>query len=119
MMEKVRIEDVQRDIMDGSTTVFLTDGRAVKFDYHSTLCGELENWLDSMRMLDSGEPVDVMQYGRKVGELPAFWHPGLAKSKSFLYDYRSGDLKLVDGRWVASNTLGSSDLDYLVGFVRK
>jgi hypothetical protein len=75
--------------------------------------------LASINVNPDGGRVDVIQYGQKVGELPAWWHPGIGKSKHWLYDFRSHDLNLIDGKWVAHPTLGASDLDYLIGFVRK
>lgn len=115
----VRIVRHEEDLMTGDTIIWLSDGRACRFDRREIQRGSIEAWSASMGILPSSERVDVIQYGRKVGELPAMWTPMLAKSSSFLYDYRHGDLTLRDGKWYASKTLGGGDLDCLIGFIRK
>jgi hypothetical protein len=105
--------------MTGDTTIWLSNGRARRFDRRDAQLNAPEVWAAHFDAVPSQERVDVIQYGRKVGELPAFWSPALAKSSSPFFDYRSGDLTLRDGKWHAHPSLGAGDLDCLVGFVRK
>ncbi len=114
------ITGYDEDPLNMTRTVYLSDGRAFKFDTFKRPRGDIESWLESMDLVGAkGAPVDVIQDGRKVGELPAFWSPLVAVSRSFLYDYRPGDLTLIDGKWHAHHSLGAGDLDMIVGFVRK
>jgi len=62
--------------------------------------------------------VDVMQYGQRVGTVPADFEPYSIKSTTFLYDPRPGDFRRQNGVWVASKTLGPGDLDAVPGFQR-
>jgi hypothetical protein len=117
--DAVRVLNYDECLMTGDTIVRLSDGRSVRFRRHEAEQGSIQAWLAMMAVASSAGRVDVIQYGRKVGELPSFWTPMLAKSKSFLYIYRQGDLTLRDGKWHASPALGAGDLDCLVGFVRK
>ncbi len=120
---KARMTHCEVSPYDGSTTIFVDDGRALKFGRdefrHLKQENVMELLAEHLDILGADDRVDVIQYGKKVGELPAFWSPALAKSSSFLYDYRRGDLEFKDGKWHASKTLGGGDLDCLIGFVRK
>lgn len=117
--QKATIVRSYEDPLTGDHILHLSDGRMMALDRRALERNPLAWWLETLSISGGDGRVDVIQYGRKVGELPAYWHPGLAKSKSFLYDYRPGDLQKVDGKWVASETLGGGDLDCLIGFVRK
>ncbi len=114
-----RIIETREDLLENTVTFELDDGNRICIDAREARSPDMTKWLASMEIVRSSEPVDVIQYGRKVGELPAFWHPGIGKSSHWLYDFRRGDLTLVDGKWIAARNLGASDLDYLIGFVRK
>jgi hypothetical protein len=116
---KRTIVDAKEDPLNGNYVLWLSDGEAICLERRERDLCEMEWWLDSMSIAGNGERVDVIQYGRRVGELPDYWHPGLAKSASPFFDYRPGDLVKQDGKWVASPTLGARDLDCLIGFVRK
>lgn len=119
LVGKRTIIDTTEDPLNGNVILWLSDGDAICLRREERELGRLSWWLDSMEIGSSGGRVDVVQYGRKAGELPDYWHPGLAQSSSPFYDYRRGDLVKRDGKWVASHTLGASDLDCLIGFVRK
>ena len=114
-----RIVSTSEDFMTGDFSIDLSDGRRVWFDRRLAQKEPLETLLKHIAIVPSNDRVDVIHYGRKIGELPSFWSPALAKSTSFLFIYRTGDMTLQDGKWHASRTLGAGDLDCLVGFVRK
>ena len=118
--EKITIVKTDENLVDGSITVFMSDGRACKFDRYDIERNSLQVMMEHAGLVtDLTDRVDVMQGGKKVGEMPSFWTPGLAKSTSRLYDYRRGDLTLINGKWEAAPSLGGGDLDMLVGFIRK
>jgi hypothetical protein len=117
--EPVRITETRECPMTGDVTIYLSNGRAQTFDRRLAQTNMLEAWLQSAEAVPSTDRVDVVRNGYKIGELPAFWSPMLAKSTSPFYDYRRGDLTLIDGKWHAHRSLGAGDLDCLVGFVRK
>lgn len=105
--------------MTGDVTVFLDDDTAFCIDRHTLERSPLEAIAASYGASLSNDRTEVVRNGRKIGEMPAWWHPGLARSSSAMYDYRPGDLTMRDGRWHAANNLGGRDLDCLIGFVRK
>ncbi len=118
--EPVTIIDTDTCRMTGDVTVYLSDGRACKFLSYDIHKRPLETLMEHAGLVTKPtDRVDVMQYGRKVGELPSFWTPAMARSTSPMYDYRDGDLTLVDGKWEAHSSVGGGDLDLLIGFVRK
>jgi len=119
MMLDRKIISTEECPMTGDITVFYDDATAYRMDRREARHNLLGAISDAVAHSGSSGRVDVFQYGRKVGEMPAWWHPGLAKSSSPMFDYRRGDLALQDGRWVAAKGLGAGDLDCLIGFVRK
>lgn len=64
------------------------------------------------------ERLPVIQYGRRIGTLPPDFDPSFARSKSFMYDVRPGDFVREGDSWVVGRTMGASDVDCVVGFVR-
>lgn len=112
-----RIESIQ-DQMNGTVTYELPDGRYARFDARAVREFGLAALAREYGIEMPTERVPVIQYGRRVGTLPPDFDIAFARSNSFLYDVRPGDLKREGDGWVADRTLGASDLDCLVGFVR-
>lgn len=63
--------------------------------------------------------IPVIQEGRLVGSLPAWFDPWAARSLSFLFDIRDGDYVRKGDTWIAHRTLGPGDLDCTPGFQRE
>lgn len=68
--------------------------------------------------LHSNTRMPVIQYGECIGSFPAGFNPRFAKSRSFMYDIRSYDFKLENGKWIVHPSLGASDVDCIEGFIR-
>jgi hypothetical protein len=115
-----RIESIE-DEMRGVATYEFPSGQRVCFDKRMVEALGLHEALKREGLGDKvpTERVPVMQYGRRVGTMPPDFDPLFAKSRSFLYDYRPGDLRREGEVWIANRTLGASDLDLLVGFERE
>jgi len=113
--------DSTEDDKRGVITYELSDGQWVTLDARAVREIGAVTLLRRMKLghLLPTERVPVMQYGRRVGTLPPDFDPLLARSNSFLFDYRPGDLRREGNAWIARRTLGASDLDCLVGFVRE
>lgn len=112
-----RIEDIG-DEMQGFVTYELPDGRYARFDVRAVREHGLAAMAKEYGITMPTERVPVWQYGRRVGTVPGDFDIAFARSNHFLYDVRPGDLKREGDHWVADRTLGASDLDCLVGFVR-
>lgn len=68
--------------------------------------------------LNGDTRLPVIQNGEVIGSFPAGFNPRFASSKSFLYDIRSRDFTLENGKWICANNLGGSDVDCVAGFIR-
>lgn len=112
-----RLESIE-DEMRGTVTYELEGGRYVRFDARTLREYGLKAMMRAHDIEMPTERVPVMQCGRRVGTMAPDFDPFTAKSRSFLYDYRAGDLRREGAVWIAGRTLGASDLDMLVGFVR-
>lgn len=112
-----RLESVM-DEMRGVVTYELPDGKFIQFDAHAIR----EYGVSKLLKAHGYEPptgrVAVMQYGRRVGTVPADFEPMAIKSRSFLYDPRPGDFRREGDAWVVCRTLGASDLDMVPEFQR-
>ncbi len=68
--------------------------------------------------LQSDNRLPVIQDSRIIGSFPADFNPRFAKSRSFMYDIRPYDFKLENGKWIVHQSLGASDVDCVIGFIR-
>lgn len=112
-----RIESIE-DQMRGIVTYRLSDERYVGFDAQAVREYGITKLLESVGEKVPTERSDVMQHGRKVGSLPGDFDPLNIKSKTFLYEPRYGDFRREGDVWLASRTLGPSDLEAVPGFRR-
>lgn len=62
--------------------------------------------------------IPVIQYGKQIGTMPEDFNPRNIRSNSFLYDPRPGDFRWENNTWISNRTLGASDVDCVIGFVR-
>lgn len=112
-----RLESIE-DEMRGVVTYELPDGRYAQFDVRAVR----EYGIAKLLRAEGYEPptgrVAVMQYGRRVGTVPADFEPMAIKSRSFLYDPRPGDFRREGDAWIVSRTLGAGDLDMVPEFQR-
>lgn len=68
--------------------------------------------------LNGDKRLPVIQYDKVIGSFPAGFNLRFAKSNSFMYDIRSGDFTLENGKWICAKILGASDVDCVDGFIR-
>lgn len=64
------------------------------------------------------ERLPVIHHGRRIGTMAPDFDPDNVKSNSPWYDARPGDFVREGDTWVANRTLGASDPDCVVGFLR-
>lgn len=109
---------ITHDYFDGSVTFELSDKRCLKVDRRAFEQLGVEGCLSEYGLEDeipTGR-VAVKRNGVVIGTVPATFDPTTIKSRSFLYDPRPGDFRMVDGEWIASPTLGGGDFKCIVGF---
>lgn len=112
-----KIENIA-DQMRGVVTYDLGNGQYVTLDARDVREYGLETILRDLGVEMPTERIPVMQYGKRVGSVPADFDIAFARSKSPFYDVRPGDLVREGDVWVAGRGLGARDLDCLVGFRR-
>lgn len=102
----------------GTVTYELPDGRWATFDARAVQQFGLARLMEAEGVTMPTERVPVVQYGRRIGTLPPDFDPAFARSISFMYDPRPGDLRREGDAWVVGRTMGASDIDCVAGFVR-
>lgn len=102
----------------GTVTYDLGDGRCATFDERVVREACLAALADAYGVQMSTGRVPVMQYGKRIGTLPADFDPAFARSISFVYDVRPGDFRREGNAWVVGRTMGASDVDCVAGFIR-
>lgn len=113
-----RIDSIENQ-MRGTITYELDDGtRITLFQSAVEECGlgNLMRGLGYEHLLPT-ERIPVIWRGKEVGTMPPDFDPLTTKSKSFLYDLRSGDFVRNGDKWVASKMLGLGDLECVPGFI--
>jgi hypothetical protein len=106
------------DQVRNTVTYELPDGRWATFDVRAVERFGLDALLREYGVEMPTDRVPVFQYGRQIGTMPPGFDPAFARSNSFMYDIRPGDF-VRDGKgWVVGRTMGASDVDCVVGFVR-
>lgn len=113
-----RIES-EMDHMRGTVTYDLGNGRWATFDARAVEEVGLARLMEAYGVEMPTERVAVFQYGRCIGTLPPDFDPAFARSNSFMYDVRPGDLTRDGDKWVVGRTMGASDIDCVVGFIRE
>jgi hypothetical protein len=114
-----RLESIE-DKMRGIVTYELSDGRWARFDAREVRdrgIAALMRAYDLEQFIPT-ERLPVIQYGRRIGTMPPDFDPVSARSTSLMYDVRPGDFRREADTWVASETLGASDVDCVAGFIR-
>lgn len=112
-----RLESIE-DEMRGRVTYDLPDGKRIQFDARAVRDYGIAELLRAHGYEPPIGRVDVMQYGRRIGTVPADFEPFSIKSQTFLYDPRPGDFRREGNAWIASKSLGPGDLDAIPGFTR-
>jgi hypothetical protein len=112
-----RIESIE-DQMRGVVRYELPNGQWVCFDARAVETFGLARLVEAYGVEMPTERVPVIQYGRRIGTLPPDFDPAFARSNSFMYDPRPGDFRREGGAWVVGRTMGASDVDCVIGFVR-
>lgn len=112
-----RIESVMDDAR-GTVTYEVGGGRWATFDRRAVEKYGLARMLEEYGVEMPTERVPVIRNGRRIGTLPPDFDPTFARSNSFMYDVRPGDLTREGDSWVVGRTMGASDIDCVVGFVR-
>lgn len=112
-----RIESVMDDVR-GTVTYEVGSGRWATFDRRAVEEYGLARLLEEYGVEMPTERVPVIQYGRRIGTMPPDFDPAFARSNSFMYDPRPGDFRREGDTWVVGRTMGASDVDCVVGFIR-
>lgn len=107
-----------RDEFNGTVTYDIGDGRYATFDVRAVERFGLARLLEAYGVEMPTERVPVFRDGRRIGTLPPDFDPAFARSNSFMYDVRPGDFTREGESWVVGRTMGASDVDCVVGFVR-
>lgn len=106
------------DYARGTVTYDVGNGRYATFDARAVERFGLATLLKEYGVEMPTERVPVFQYGRRIGTLPPDFDLAFARSNSFMYDVRPGDLTRDGDKWVVGRTMGASDIDCVVGFIR-
>jgi hypothetical protein len=107
------------DYARNTVTYELPDGRYATFDAHAVERYGLAALLREYDVEMPTKRVPVFQYGRRIGTLPPDFDPRFARSNSFMYDVRPGDFTREADAWVVGRTMGASDVDCVIGFIRE
>lgn len=102
----------------GTVTYELPDGKWATFDARAVQQFGLARLMESYGVEMPTERVPVIQYGRRIGTMPAGFDPAFARSISFMYDVRPGDFRREGDAWIVGRTMGASDVDCVAGFIR-
>lgn len=106
------------DYARNTVTYELPDGRYATFDARAVERFGLAVLMKEYGVEMPTERLPVFQYGRRIGTLPPGFDLAFARSNSFMYDVRPGDLTREGDSWVVGRTMGASDIDCVVGFIR-
>lgn len=105
---------------DPSTVTYdLDDGRVACFDRHTVERYGVAALMAAEGIKTPTGRLPVMRNGRRIGTLPAAFDPEFARSTSFLYDVRPGDLVREGEAWIVGLNMGACDIDCVAGFVRE
>jgi hypothetical protein len=105
-----RVESFE-DQARGVVTYELGSGQRVRIDARAVAeLGAREILRRAGHDVGEVRALPVIQEGRQVGTLPSDFDPVFAKSRSMLYDFRSGDFRLEGDKWIAAPMLGLGDL---------
>lgn len=113
-----RIED-QSDVMRGTITYELDDGRYITVDARTVQRYGLREVLTAYGIKAPEGRIPVFQRGVEIGSVPADFEPCAVKPTTVLYEVRPGDFKRIAKGWEACRTLGPGDLDAVPEFQRK
>lgn len=102
----------------GTVTYDLGDGRWATFDARTVQKVGLAPLLEAYGVEMPTERVPVIRNGRRIGTMPPDFDPAFARSISFMYDYRPGDLVRDGDTWMVGRSMGAGDIDCVAGFVR-
>ena len=97
-------------------TYELSDGRTIELDPRDHRNATEAEIRAAYELDDPTDPIAVMQAGRRVGTVPADFHPKGFEPLTSLYDARPGDFREKDGVWIAANALGHGDFAAIPGF---
>lgn len=103
----------------GTVTYELPDGRWATFDARVVEKVGLAPLMEAYGVEMPTERVPVFQYGRRIGTMPPDFDPTFARSNSFVYNLRPGDFTRNKDGWIVGRTMGASDVDCVVGFIRE
>ena len=114
-MKRIEREEDQRR---GTVTYQLDDGRYVTLEANAVQQFGADKLIEWLGLESPAERVPVMQHGRRVGTLPADFEPRNAKSRNPVCEIHPGDFSREGDAWIVEKTLGSEDLDAIIGFER-
>jgi hypothetical protein len=106
------------DEVRNTVTYDIGGGRRATFDARAVERYGLAALMKECGVEMPTERVPVIQYGKRIGTMPADFDPKFARSISFMYDVRPGDFTRTAEGWVVGRTMGASDVDCVAGFVR-
>lgn len=114
-----RIES-HADDMREIVTYELPDGRCCTFDARAVREYGIAKLMEAegLAQFIPTERLPVIQYGRRIGTMPADFDPVSARSASMMYDVRPGDFRREGDTWVVAKNMGASDVDCVIGFIR-
>jgi hypothetical protein len=113
-----RIESM-RDYERGTVTFDLEDGRYITFTQRQMRDVGLARLLEAYGITPPTQRLPVIQDGRRIGTMAPDFDPACIRSRSFMYDPRPRDFRREGDTWIVDRTLGASDVDCVVGFVRE
>lgn len=114
-MKRIEREEDQRR---GTVTYQLDDGRYVTLEANAVQQFGADTLIQWLGIESPAERVPVMQHGRRVGTFPADFEPLNAKSQNPACEIRPGDFRREGDAWIVEKTLGSEDLEAIIGFER-
>lgn len=102
----------------GTVTYELPDGKWATFDARAVEKFGLARLMEAYGVEMPTERMPVIRNGQRIGTMPPAFDPAFARSISFMYDYRPGDLVRDGDSWIVGRSMGAGDIDCVAGFVR-
>lgn len=106
-----------QDEMNGTVTFDCGNGQYLTVDARELKEYGVKEIAKAYGIKMTDERVPVFQRDRKIGTLPAAWHPSQIKSTSFFYEPRGGDFVRTDRGWEAARNLGPGDFEAVPDFI--